>query len=51
MKVKELIEKLQSLNDPNADVIVWHYGNVIAVDPSEGSDGPCIRTDSEEIEE
>lgn len=50
MKVRDLIEKLQSLNDPEADVIVWHYGNVTDVEPSEGTDGPCIRTDSEDDE-
>lgn len=50
MKVKDLIENLQKLNDLDAEVIVFHYGNVIAVEPSEGLDGPCIRTDCEDDE-
>jgi hypothetical protein len=51
MTVAELIEKLKNLNQPDAKVVVFHYGHVINVDPSDeyNKDEVCIRTDSEDF--
>ena len=48
MTVKELIEKLKSLNQDDAKVGVFHFGMVIDVDPADEHNEVCIRTDSED---
>lgn len=47
MKVKELIEKLQKLNQLDADVGVFHWGSVIDVEPADDYNEVIIRTDSD----
>lgn len=48
MKVSELIDKLQKLNQPDAEVGVFHFGIVIDVEPADQYNEVIIRTDSEE---
>jgi len=48
MNVKELILKLQSLNQDDKEVGVFHFGKVIDVDAADEYNEVIIRTDSED---
>ncbi len=49
MTVEQLINKLLSLNQPFAEVAVYHFGMVIDVEPADSNNAEVIiRTDSED---